>query len=79
MIAALVKFFVVGLAAVVALALILGAVGLIFSVASVALGLAGFLLFKVLPIVLIGYLIVRFLAPKQKRLNAADREWLETE
>lgn len=79
MITALVKFFVVGLAGVIALVLILGVVGTIFSVASFALGLAGFLLFKILPIVLIGYLIVRFLAPKQKRLNAADREWLETE
>jgi uncharacterized membrane protein len=41
------------------------------------LGLAVGLLFKVLPILLIGYVVVRLLAPRQKKLSAEDRAWLE--
>lgn len=74
MIESLLTFFVVGLVVLVVGGIVLGLVGLVFSV---ALSLAGFLLFKVLPIVLIGYLIVRFLAPRHRRLSRADREWLE--
>jgi hypothetical protein len=82
MITALVKFFVVGLAAVVAFIVLLGVVGLVFSIATFALSLAGFLLFKVLPIIaiiVVGYLIVRILAPREKRWNAGDEQWAESE
>ena len=34
--------------------------------------------FQVLPLVLVGYVVVRFLAPKQKQLSAEDRKWLES-
>jgi hypothetical protein len=36
------------------------------------------LIFKVAPLLLVGYLVIRFLAPKPKRLSAQDREWLES-
>ncbi len=75
MIGALVTFFVVGLVTLVVASVVLAVLGVVFSV---ALSLAGFLLFKVAPILLIGYLVVRFLAPKHKRLSAADRRWLES-
>jgi uncharacterized membrane protein len=74
MISSLLTFFVVGLIALVAIAIVLSIVGAVFGL---ALGLAGFLLFKVAPVVLIGYLLVRFLAPRRHRLSAADREWIE--
>ena len=75
MIRALVTFFLVGLATLVVASIALAILGAVFSV---ALSLAGFLLFKVAPIMLIGYLVVRFLAPKHKRLSAAERRWIES-
>jgi hypothetical protein len=75
MLATLLTFFVVGLITLLIASIVLAVVGVVFSV---ALSVAGFLLFKVAPILLVGYLVVRFLAPKQKRLSSADREWLES-
>jgi threonine/homoserine/homoserine lactone efflux protein len=74
MLGALVTFFLVGLVAVVALGVILAVAGVVFSIAA---AVAGFLLFKVAPIVLLGYLVVRFLRPRHKELSEADRKWLE--
>jgi uncharacterized membrane protein len=57
---------------------IVGIVGLmVLSIVFAVLGLAVGLLFKVLPILLIGYVVVRLLAPRQKKLSAEDRAWLE--
>ena len=75
MLGALLTFFLVGLVSLVVISIVLAVVGAVFSI---ALSLAGFLLFKVAPILLIGYLVVRFLAPKHKRLSATDREWLKS-
>lgn len=75
MLSSLLTFFIVGLLAVVAIGVLLSIVG---AVLGLALGLAGFLLFKVAPLVLIGYLLVRFLKPRPARLSRADREWLES-
>jgi hypothetical protein len=75
--ASLLTFLLVGLGALVALSIILAIVG---AVLGLAFGLAGFLLFKVAPVVLVGYLIVRFLTPKSKRLERlerAERKWIE--
>lgn len=67
MISTLLTLFIVGLAALVVL-----------SVVGAVLGLAVGLLFKLLPILLVGYVVVRLLAPKQKKLSAEDRAWLES-
>ena len=67
MISTLVTLMLVGIAALV----VLGIVGAI-------IGVAVGLIFKLLPILLIGYLVVRFLAPRQKKLSAADKQWLES-
>ena len=75
MLTTLLTFFVVGLVAIIALGIVLSIIGAIFGL---AFGLAGFLLFKVAPIVLLGYVIVRFIAPKRKQLSDADRRWLES-
>lgn len=71
MLSTLLTFFIVGIVAVLVLGVALSAIGLM-------LGLAGFLLFKVLPLVAIGYVVVRLLAPRQKQLSAEDRKWLES-
>jgi uncharacterized membrane protein len=75
MFASLLTFFIVGLMALVGIAIALALVAAVFGL---ALSLVGFLLFKVAPVVLIGYLLVRFLAPRSQRLTAADRKWLES-
>lgn len=75
MLTTLLTFFVVGLVAIIALGIVLSIIGAIFGM---AFGLAGFLLFKVAPIVLLGYVIVRFIAPKRTQLSEADRRWLES-
>jgi uncharacterized membrane protein len=75
MIGALLSFFLIGLVALLVLGVVLAVVGTVFSIAA---AIAGFLLFKVAPVVLVGYILVRLLAPRRKRLSAADREWLES-
>jgi hypothetical protein len=70
MIATLLTLFIVGLVTVLLL-------GLVLSLLGAAVGLAFTLLFKVAPIILIGYLVIRFLSPK-KKVSAEDEEWLET-
>ena len=66
MISTLLTLFIVGIVAL-----------MVRSIVFAVLGLAVGLLFKVLPILLIGYVVVRLLAPRQKKLSAEDRAWLE--
>ncbi len=75
MISTLLTFFVVGFIALIGLTIVLALASAVFGL---AFSLIGFLLFKVAPIVLIGYVLVRFLAPRSRRLSAADRKWLES-
>lgn len=71
MLTSLLVFFVVGLVVLVAMLVVVSVL------VSVTFGVAGFLVFKVAPVILIGYLIVRFLRPRRSRIAAYDREWLE--
>lgn len=70
----LLTFLLVGLVALVGLSVALALIGFVFKV---GFALAGFLLLKVAPVVLLGYVIVRFLTPRHKRLARAERRWLE--
>jgi hypothetical protein len=76
MLASLILFFVVGLVTVIALTIVFALVGVVFSL---VLGTVGFLLFKVLPILLIGWLILKLLRRSGPRrdIAAADRKWLD--
>lgn len=74
MISTILTYLIVGLIAVVGISIALAIVGMVFGL---ALGLAKFLLFTVGPILLIGYVVVRLLAPRSKRLSSAERDWLE--
>jgi hypothetical protein len=77
MIATLLTLFAIGLLSVVAIGLILSIVGVFFSL---AFGLASVLLFKVAPLVLIGWVILKLLNRGRRggELSAADRRWLES-
>ncbi len=71
MISSLLTLLIVGMVALVV-------IGVVLTVIGMAVGLASLLLFKVLPLVLVGYVVVRFLRPRSKQLSDADRRWLES-
>ncbi len=72
----LVKLLAIGLIALVALALVLSAVGTAFSL---ALGIATFLLFKVAPLVFLGWVALKLLSRRASGgdITAADEAWLQ--
>ena len=78
MIGSLLTFFAVGLATIIAAGLVLGVVGVVFSL---TFGLATFLLFKVAPILLVGWVVVKVFEKSRGggSLSEADRRWLEGE
>lgn len=76
MIGTLLTFFAVGLITLIVAGVVLSVVGMVFSI---GLGLASFLLFKVGPILLVGWVVVKLLERRKRRdyLSASDRRWLE--
>ena len=76
MIGSLLTFFLFGLVTLVVAGLVLAVVGTVFSL---TLGLATFLLFKVAPILLIGWIIVKVIEKSRRKgeISEADRKWLE--
>ncbi len=76
MIGSLLTFFFVGLVALVLAGVALSIVGVFISA---ALGLAGFLLFKVAPVLLVGWVVLKLLDRGRGKgeLSAADRRWLD--
>lgn len=76
MIGSLLTFFAVGLVTLIVAGIVLSIVGTVFSL---TFGLATFLLFKVAPILLVGWVVVKLLdkARGGDSLSAADRKWLE--
>lgn len=76
MLGTLITLFVVGLAAMVAAGIALAVVGVFFSL---ALAMATFLLFKVAPLLLLGFIVLKLVERwnRPARLSDADRKWLE--
>ncbi len=77
MIGSLLTFFAVGLVT-------LLVAGVVLSVAGAVIGLgftlAGFLLFKVAPVMLVGWVALKVMDRKNKgEISSADRRWLEGE
>jgi hypothetical protein len=71
MLSSLLTLFIVGFVA------LLG-IGIVLALLGAMVGLAFTLIFKVAPILLVGYFVIRLLAPKPKQLSAEDRKWLES-
>ncbi|MFC1660092.1 hypothetical protein ACFL3S_01325 [Gemmatimonadota bacterium] len=69
-------FLAVGLVTLIAAGIVLSVLGAVFSL---TLGLAAFLLFKVAPIMFVGWLVLKLLdrARGRRRITEADRKWLE--
>ena len=78
MIGTLLTFLAMGIVSIVVVWIVLSVVG---SLLGLTLGIAGFLLFKVAPIMLIGWVVLKLLARVRNRgaLSASDRRWLERE
>ena len=76
MIGTLLTFFAVGLVTLIVAGIVLSILG---TVLSIGLGLAGFLLFKVAPYILLGWVVLKVIDKRQGggNLSSADRRWLE--
>jgi len=78
MIGTLLTFFAVGLATLIVAGIVLAVVGTVFSI---TIGLTSFLLFKVAPILLVGWIVVKVIEKSRRggSLSSADKKWLEGE
>ncbi|GMR12455.1 MAG: hypothetical protein BMS9Abin29_0644 [Gemmatimonadota bacterium] len=76
MIGTLLTFFAVGVVTLVVAGVALAVVG---TVLSLGLGLAAFLLFKVAPILLVGWVVLKVIERKRGgSLSEADQRWLDS-
>jgi cell division protein FtsW (lipid II flippase) len=78
MLGTLLTFFAVGLVTLIVAGIALAIVGTVFSI---TIGLASFLLFKVAPILLVGWIVVKVIEKSRGKdsLSTADRKWLDGE
>ncbi len=76
MIGTLLTFLAVGLATLIVAGIVLSILG---TVLSIGFGLATFLLFRVAPILLVGWVVLKVIDRRKgsESLSAADRRWLE--
>jgi len=76
MVGTLLTLFAAGLVTILVIGIVLSVIGVVFSL---TLGLASFLLFKIAPIVLVSWLVLKLLDRGKSRgaLSAADQAWLE--
>ncbi len=77
MLGALLTLFVFGIVGLVVISLLMALIGIFFSV---TFGIVGFLLFKVAPILLIGWLVLKLVdrSRNRRRISAADQRWLDS-
>jgi hypothetical protein len=78
MLGSLLTFFAVGLITLLVAGVVLAVLGAVFSI---TIGLASFLLLKVAPILLVGWIVVKVIQKSKGRgeLSDSDRQWLEGE
>ncbi len=78
MIGTLLTFLAMGIVSIVVVWIVLSVVGALLGL---TLGIASFLLFKVAPLMLVGWVVLKLLGRGRSRgaLSTADRKWLEGE
>ncbi len=76
MIGTMLTFFAVGLATLIVAGIVLSILG---TVLSIGFGLATFLMFKVAPVLLVGWVVLKVIDKRSGggTLSASDRRWLE--
>jgi hypothetical protein len=77
MLGSLLTLLIVGFLGLVALSVILAIVGVFLSI---TFGIVGFLLFKVAPILLVGWLVLKLVdrGRSRRQISAADQRWLDS-
>lgn len=78
MIGALLKLLMLGIVGVVVVGVVLTLLG---AAVSLTFGLVGFLLFKVAPLLLVGWIVLKLLGRSRgrQRISPADQKWLDGE
>ncbi len=77
MLGSLLTLLLVGVVGLIALSIVLAIVG---AVLSVTFGIVGFLLFKVAPLLLVGWVVLKLVdkGRNRRRISAADQRWLDS-
>ncbi len=77
MLGALLTLFAFGIVGLVVISLVMALIGIFFSI---TFGIVGFLLFKVAPLLLIGWLVLKLVnrSRNRRRISAADQRWLDS-
>lgn len=77
MLGTLITLLIAGFLGLVAISVVLAIVG---AVLSVTFGIVGFLLFKVAPILLVGWVVLKLVdrSRERRRISAADQRWLDS-
>jgi hypothetical protein len=77
MLGSLLTLLIVGFLGLVALSVVLAIVGAFLSI---TFGLVGFLLFKVAPILLVGWVVLKLIdrSRSRRQISAADQRWLDS-
>ena len=77
MFASLLTLLVAGIAGVVVLSIVLAIAGALLSM---TFGLIGFMLFKVAPVLLVGWVVLKLIdkGRNRRRISAADQRWLDS-
>jgi hypothetical protein len=76
MLGSIIKLFIAGLIGIVAISVILAILG---AVLSITFGVVGFLLFKLLPVLVVGWVVLKLVdrSRNRRRISAADQRWLD--
>jgi hypothetical protein len=77
MLGALLSFLVFGIVGLVVISLVMALIGVVFSI---TFGIVGFLLFKVAPLLLLGWIVLKLVDRSRghRRISAADQRWLDS-
>jgi hypothetical protein len=77
MIGSLLTLLVAGVVGIFALSIVLAIAGALLSI---TFGLIGFLLFKVAPVLLVGWVVLKLIDKSRgrRRISAADQRWLDS-
>jgi hypothetical protein len=77
MLGTLIALLIAGFIGLIAISLVLSIVGALLSV---TFGVVGFLLFKVAPLLLIGWIVLKLVdrGRGRRRISAADQRWLDS-
>ena len=77
MLGSLITLLIAGVVGIIAISVVLAILG---AVLSITFGLVGFLLFKVAPVLLVGWVVLKLVdrSRNRRRISAADQRWLDS-